>query len=298
MTDSLLSPDFKPTSYWWDAAPLSDAPPPPLPEKTDVAVIGSGYTGLSAALTLARAGRVVHVFEAERPGHGASTRNAGFMPRGLYIKLSKVIAKFGLERAIAMQREADRAANHMLTLMEDEGIACDFVTSGRIIGAVTPAHYEIQARELDLMRKHIGIEGAMVPRAEQRREIGGEGYFGGQVVHDAGFLHGALYHQGLMARAAAEGAEIHARTRVMGIARACAGFTLDTARGRVAAREVILATNAETGDDGPLFRHFRRRLVPIRTFAAATEPLPAGLIGRVLPCVADPAGGPSRDRHP
>src|SRR5689334_3098255 len=82
MTD-LLTTDFQNAPYWWDAAPLT-APAGGTPASSyDVAVVGSGYTGLRAALTLARAGRSVAVFDKERPGYGASRRNAGFLGRTL-----------------------------------------------------------------------------------------------------------------------------------------------------------------------------------------------------------------------
>jgi glycine/D-amino acid oxidase-like deaminating enzyme len=280
MMDDFLSPDFKTTSYWWDEAPLTDSPPPPLPERTDVAVIGSGYTGISAALTLARAGRAVHVFEAERPGHGASTRNAGFVPRGLYSKLSKVIANFGLDRAIRLQREADRAADNMLDLIEREGIDCNFVRSGRFIGAVTPAHYEIQARELALMREHIGIEGEMVPRAAQHREVGSDFYHGGMVMSGTGALHPGRYHKGLMAAAERAGAIVLARTPVTGTARDGAAFSVATPGGIVRAGAVIVATNGYTGAALPWHR---RRVVPIESAVIITEPVAPDILGAVLP---------------
>ena len=222
----------------------------------------------------------MHVFEAERPGHGASTRNAGFVPRGLYIKLSKAIAKFGLERAIRMQREADQAADNMLALMAREGIECDFVKSGRFIGAVTPAHYEIQARELALMREHIGIEGEMVPRAEQHREVGTDFYHGGMVMFGTGALHPGRYHRGLLAAAEAAGATILPETPVSGIAREGAGFAVSTPSGAVRAGEVIVATNGYTGDALPWHR---RRVVPIESAVIITEPVAPGILDEVLP---------------
>lgn len=288
----MLTTDFTTDPYWWLDAPPREVPERPLPTTADVAIIGAGYTGLSAALTLARGGRSPLVLEADLPGAAASSRNAGNLNPVLKTGFPEFCQKYGLETAAAFYREARTAMAYLGQLIEAEGIACGFARTGRFYAAHSARAYEALACELEVLRDAVGFQAEMVPRAEQRREVGSDGYFGGQVVHDAGFLHGALYHQGLMARAGAEGAEIHARTRVLGVARDGAGFTLETARGRIAAREVILATNAETGYDDPLFRHFRRRLVPIRTFAAATEPVSADLIKRILP-----AGRPVLDTH-
>jgi glycine/D-amino acid oxidase-like deaminating enzyme len=291
-TDAMLTPDFTTDPYWWLDAPLRDVREEPLPADADVAIIGAGYTGLSAALTLARGGRAPLILEADLPGAAASTRNAGNLNPVLKTGFAEFREKYGLETAAAFYREARTAMAYLGQLIEDEGIACGFARSGRFYAAHSARAYESLARELGVLRDAVGFQGEMVPRAEQGREIGGDSYFGGQVVHDAGFVHGALYHQGLMARACAAGADIHAHTRVTGIARDSAGFSLETNRGRVTAREVILATNAETGGEDRLFRHFRRRLVPIRTFAAATEPVPADLIKRILP-----SGRPVIDTH-
>ena len=77
----MLTSDFKNAPYWWDAAPLTDVTSGATAPSYDAAIVGSGYTGLRAALTLARAGRSVAVFDKERPGYGASRRNAGSSPR-------------------------------------------------------------------------------------------------------------------------------------------------------------------------------------------------------------------------
>src|SRR2546425_6791584 len=80
--DSVLPPDFKTTPYWWEEA-RPPAAPDPLPAQADVVVVGSGYTGLSASLTLLQAGRQVLGLDAENLGAGASSRNAGSMGRTL-----------------------------------------------------------------------------------------------------------------------------------------------------------------------------------------------------------------------
>ena len=79
MTDPIFAEDFRAEPWWWHAAPRPEEAPAPLPAETDVAIVGSGYTGLSCALTLARGGRDVAVLEADVPGFGASSRNAGFV---------------------------------------------------------------------------------------------------------------------------------------------------------------------------------------------------------------------------
>ena len=80
---NLLTTDFRNAPYWWDAAPLAERAGDTLAPSYDAVIVGSGYTGLRAALTLARAGRSVAVFDKERPGYGASRRNAGFLGRTL-----------------------------------------------------------------------------------------------------------------------------------------------------------------------------------------------------------------------
>ena len=107
-----------------------------------MAIVGSGYTGLSAALTLARAGRRVHVLEADRyPGAGASTRNAGFVGSQLWSKFKPLARRWGVERAAAYTAEAIHAHRHLVALIEHEQIACHFLYNGRYIAAHTPEAY-------------------------------------------------------------------------------------------------------------------------------------------------------------
>ena len=280
MSHANISADFKSEPYWWDGAPRPDWPEAALPASADVAVIGSGFTGLSAALTLARVGRGVHVLEAELPGHGASTRNSGILVRNYRTKFSKLAAKYGQPRAVALTREAETAYGYLCDLIRREQISCHLVECGGFVAAQTPRHYERMARELELLGRHVGIKGTMVPRAEQHREIGSDFYHGGMLLAATGALHPGLYHQGLLDRATAAGAEVNARTPVTRIDRQVGGFALSTPRGAIRARDVVLATNGYTGSIVPWFT---RRLIPVTGNVAVTERIGLDLLAALLP---------------
>jgi glycine/D-amino acid oxidase-like deaminating enzyme len=280
MSDEILAPGFKEDPYWWEAAPRPKLAPEALPEKVDVAVVGSGFTGLSAALTLARGGRSVAVIEAEDPGYGASTRNAGFVGKTFKHSLGEMLEAHGDNYAVAAWRETYNAFDYTTDLIEGEEIDCNLERCGRFMAALSPRHYEAMGRELELKRKHLGAEGIMVPRAEQHNEIGSDLYHGGQIVPDLAAVHPGLYQLGLLDRAEAAGARIIANTPVTGLGRDKDGFTVATSRGTVRAREVVMATNGYTGPAAPAIR---RRVVPFRAYMIATEPVPRELLDRLFP---------------
>ena len=106
-----------------------------LPARCDVAIVGSGITGVSAAIPLARAGRSVLVLEMGALGQGASTRNAGFVGRTLKHRFSKLIETVGLEQAIRTYREMQAAFESVATIIKEESIDCGFAVRGRFIPA-------------------------------------------------------------------------------------------------------------------------------------------------------------------
>jgi len=270
VSGEILSQDFKTTPYWLEAAPLAEAEPADLPARVDVAIVGAGYTGLSAALTLARGGRDVVAIDAGAPGDGASTKNAGNVSRILKKSFPELEHKYGAEKAADYYREGGKAFEFLKELLVREQIDCEARWEGRFYAAHSPKAYEALARGSDKMRKHVGLETEMVSREAQQRDVGSEKYFGGQLVRGPGILHAGLLHRGLLNCALNAGTRIVPRTRVLDIAGNRGGFTVATSRGALEARNVIVATNGYTGRDGSALDFFRRRLIPIVSYVAAT----------------------------
>jgi glycine/D-amino acid oxidase-like deaminating enzyme len=266
---------------WWE-----DAPPPVIPRqvlparKVDVAVVGAGYTGLAAAIELARAGRSVVVLDAGDPGHGASTRNGGLLIGELRIGFARMIDSLGLERAKAIYGEAARAVKHTTDFIRAENIDCQLSQIGRFCPALTRDHYEDMGHEADLLNKHFRVEIGVVPPAGKKREVGTDLYIGGRIRPDVTVLHPALFHLGLLNRAQNAGALVLGRTPVLAIERQSDHLSVRTERGTILAGEVVMATNGHTGAIVPWLQ---RRVVPVRGSMIATEPLAEDLMDRLMP---------------
>ncbi|MFM9842133.1 MAG: NAD(P)/FAD-dependent oxidoreductase [Dongiaceae bacterium] len=282
MTSSaaVFAADYKNSPYWWEAAPRPRFADSPLPALADVAVIGSGYTGLCAAIETARGGRSTVVLDAEDAGWGCSTRNGGQVSTSFKPSFEELAALHGAERAFAILKEGHTALDWIDRFIAAEKIDCGFARVGRFHAAHNPAQYEALARRLQNQPKGLEAEYHMVPRSEQRSELGSDVYFGGAVFARHASLDPALYHQGLLDRAMAAGAMIHPRTPVTAIDGASGNFRLTTPRGSVQAREVIVATNGYTGGLTPWLR---RRVIPIGSNIIATEALPPELMQLLMP---------------
>jgi len=281
VTDPADTSDMKNTPYWREASePTKIGIDTTVPERADVAVAGVGFAGLSAALTLARAGRSVVVFDAMRAGEGASSRNGGICSGNIKMAFGDMVDHFGLERAVAFYEEGVAARKSLAKLIDDEGIDCGFELVGRVNGANRPGDYERMAREAEIMNKHLDLGVEMIPRGEMALQLGTELYHGLQLRPDIGGVHPALLHRGLLEKAIAAGVTVVAGCRVAAITRAADGFRLDTERGTTAARDAVVATNGYTDD---AMRWLRRRVVPIPSQIIATEELPPDTLARLMP---------------
>ena len=285
LASDCLASDCKFTPYWWDVdgvdlAALAETGAA-LPERVDVAVVGGGYTGLSAALTLARAGRAVAVLDAEVPGFGCSSRNGGLVGPSLHkLGLAGLSAKYGSRKADDILRESMAGLEFLFDLIARERIDCHLVRTGRFRGAISPRGYEAMARETEALKKAVGLDADMVPRAEQGAEIGSDHYHGGVVSHGDGFLQPALYAAGLAARCRLAGAGLFGQARVESVSRDGQDFELRIGGRRLKARNVLIATNGYTEKELP---GFRRRLIPLRSGMIATEPLSGDMMRSISP---------------
>ncbi|HRD74625.1 MAG TPA: FAD-binding oxidoreductase [Hyphomicrobiaceae bacterium] len=266
--------------YWWDAAPPAMLPTSPVRPKCDVVIVGAGYTGLSAAITLARAGRSVQVFDKMRPGEGASTRNGGIASGNLRPSMKELTKTFGEARALGIQAESKAARDDLAAFIQREHIDCDFKIAGRFTGASSPAAYDDLARDAEMLTRTLGIEARAVAKSEQHQYLGTDFYHGGLYRNDIGGLHPAKFHAGMLRVAIAAGAVIHGETAVLGMRREGDRHEVATARGTVSADQVIVGTNGYT-DKADTW--LRRRLVPVRSRIIATEPLSNNLMRELMP---------------
>ncbi len=280
MASEAFTDDVKFTPYWWDRVPRPALPDRGLPNSVDVLVIGSGYTGLSAALQTARDGRSTLVLDAEDAGWGCSTRNGGQISTSVKPGFDELARRYGPDVAFRIVKEGQNSLAWIADFVAAEQIECDFKIVGRFHAAHGPRHYEALARRIQNQRKGLEVEAHMVPRAEQHSELGTDAYFGGVVYPRHASVDPARLHQGMLDRALASGADVVTNCRVTGLRRTGNGYQVETQRGSVAARHVVVATNGYTGGVTPWLQ---RRVIPIGSYIIATEPLPRETMARLMP---------------
>ena len=155
--------NLKTEPLWWEDAPPQDLGSGPFPEESDVAIIGSGYTGLSAALELSRAGTRVVVLDSDRIGYGASTRNGGqFLPEPKFAPRDKLVRRLGEALADRVLEDGRAASRSMMEVIDREGIECNMIQPGRFVGAHCPAAF----RALEDKLRQYEAQGIEVERGQ------------------------------------------------------------------------------------------------------------------------------------
>lgn len=255
-----------------------------LAESVDVAVIGSGFTGLSAARTLAKRGAKVAVLEAETIGWGASSRNGGMVLTGMKLGVNKLISMYGREHTQRMYAASLASINCVEEIVREEKIDCDFARCGHLEVACKQKHFDDYARQAEVIAREFNHGLRVVQKNELGAEIGSTIYFGGMVDEISAGCNPARYVAGLARAAMKAGAQIFERTRVQKVEReprnGGTGWKLSTSRGSTWAQEVFVGTSGYTGKATPAIR---KKIIPIGSFIITTEVLPEALARELSP---------------
>lgn len=252
----------------------------PLPEKVDVAILGGGYTGLSAARAFAQRGLRAAVLEAETIGWGASSRNGGMVLTGLKIGMKKVAKRYGLETAKRLFRCSLDSIDTVEQIIREESIDCGFHRSGHLFVASKPVHYDAFKQDAEFMASTFDHAVRLVPQDRLQDEIGSSAYYGAIVDEASAGLNPAQYVAGLARAAEKAGATLHTHARVTAIARDAGRFRVETERGTVSAESVLVGTAGYTGD---VVKKLQRKIIPVGSFIIATERLPDPLARELIP---------------
>jgi glycine/D-amino acid oxidase-like deaminating enzyme len=250
--------------------------------RVDVAVVGAGYLGATAALALAEGGARVAVVERGTLVEGASALNGGQVIPGLKRSPSGLIAQLGRERGEAVTGFVMRSADLVFGLIARHGIECGAARSGWIQAAASPAAArEQRARVAEINER--GGAAVLLDAGEVQRLLGAraDAYCGGWLNRDAGTLHPLNYLYGLVRAALAAGARIYTQSEALQLSRKASSWQLRLAHGPVlTADQVLVCTNAYSDD---LWPGLRQSILPASSLQIATAPLPAELLAQILP---------------
>jgi glycine/D-amino acid oxidase-like deaminating enzyme len=275
---------IKEKNYWLETASIPAGDLQPLPQTIDVAVIGSGVTGLSAARVLAKRNVRVVVLEAETLGWGASSRNGGMVLTGMKLPVPTLISRYGREAVQRMYAASLASIDCVEKIVTEEKIDCNFARCGHLEVACKQAHFDGYEKSAALIARDFNHPLRIVPKSQLRDEIGSDIYYGGLVDEVSAGLNPARYVAGLTVAAQRAGAVLFDHTRAEDVRSEISNgglkFHIRTSKGNLVAREVILASGAYTSAATPALR---KKLIPIGSYIIATEVLKEELACELSP---------------
>jgi glycine/D-amino acid oxidase-like deaminating enzyme len=272
---------MKEKTFWLNTVDIAAPASHEFPQRVDVAVIGAGFTGLSAARTLAKSGASVAVLETQTIGWGASSRNGGMVLTGLKLPASTLIARYGKEATARMYAASLESIDFVEQLVREENIACDFSRSGHLEVACKPKHFDDFRRSAEETALHFNHQQRIIPKEQLQSEIGSAIYHGGLVDESSAGVNPARLVAGLAVAAQRAGAAIFEHSHVEEIQReGASGWKISTPRGTLRAQAVVVATSGYTSRVTPALQ---KKIIPIGSYIIVTEILPATLAAELSP---------------
>lgn len=270
------------TVFWTNQHPRPNDLPvaKELPSQVDVAIIGSGYTGLNAARVLAKSGATVAVLERETIGWGASSRNGGMATPGLKQGAKEMFKAYGETNGRLLWQSSMDAIDLIDELVISENIDCDWKRNGHVYLATKPSHFEAMKKSAAWYKNSVGYNVNLIAPSDLRSEIGTDVFYGGMSSDFSGGLQPAKYVFGLAQVAQKYGADLCEKTDVIRIEKQPNGYHLHTSRGTLNAKEVIIATNGYTDR---LIPKLKPRIFPVGSYIIVTEPLSKELQQKLSP---------------
>ncbi len=272
---------MKTIPFWTDGLQKPTFPQPALPpDDLDVAIIGGGYTGLNAALTLTKHGATAAIFERHTIGWGASSRNGGMATVGIKAPAKEMVKRYGLERGRQFWQASLEAIDLIEQLVEEHSLDCHFARTGHLGLAFKPSHFENMKKSAVWYKDKLGHDMQLVAPADIQSEIGSTAFYGGLSDEISSGLHPAKYVYELARVVAQQGVALCENTHVTKIDHTPTGFQLTTNQGIVNAKEVLIATNGYTDR---LVPKLKPRIFPVGSYIIVTEPLSAELQDKLSP---------------
>ena len=238
---------------------------------TDIAIIGSGYTGLCAARILRKNGASVTIFDRNTVGWGASSRNGGMATPGLKQGIQKIYKMYGSKLAHEFWKASVDAIDLIEEIVDEHSIDCDWQRNGHASLATKPSHAPRLKQYGSWLEKKFGHVQNYIPKNQIRDEIGSDAYHGALTDEISGGLHASKYVYGLATTVSYLGVQLCEHTDVLDIEKNDSNyFRLITSAGDVRAKKVIVATNGYTDR---LVPGLKPLIFPVGSYIVVTEPL-------------------------
>ncbi len=276
-----FSDSYQEGPFWWEAYDPRGYPRSDLPKETHVAIVGAGYTGLSAAIELARQGIDCCVIDRGDPGYCASTRSGGIVSGPGGIKLPLINATPDANRQAALIKAAADALTLLESRIIESGVDCQWRPNGQLKLANFNGQLKAMGKRRELLLRNGLPSAVLYSRDELGERIGSRFYDGGMETSPGGHLHPALYFKALLRLVEnSTTTSIAAHTDVVHVRQVKGGWHIDTSRGTIEAEHLLVATNGYTGEATP---SLRKHLLPIKAYIIATEILDESLALEISP---------------